>query len=85
MALMFQTNKKYKNYLEFEFDLGANFGKYMNKGKLHEAGYDSYLTGICFGSMVKYLEVQNLVEFCNFIPLPIEKVGNQDYPTHANT
>jgi hypothetical protein len=30
---------------------------------LHEAGYDSYLTGVCFGSMVKYLEAQNLMEF----------------------
>lgn len=35
----------------------------MAKSKLHEAGYDSYLTGVCFGTMVKYLEVQNLIEF----------------------
>jgi len=35
----------------------------MAKSALHEAGYDSYLTGICFGSMVKYLEAQNLLEY----------------------
>ena len=63
MANVFQTNKKYKQYLEFEFDLAAGFNKYMSKSKLHEAGYDSYLTGICFASMIKYLEVQNLIEF----------------------
>ena len=57
MAGLFQSNKKFKNYLEFEFDLQANFNKYLGKSKLHEAGYDSYLTGICFGSMIKYLEV----------------------------
>jgi len=59
---IFQT-KKFKNYLEFDFDLLAGFNKYMSKTMLHEAGYDSYLTGVCFGSMVKYLEAQNLMEF----------------------
>ena len=57
MAGQFQSNKKYKNYLEFEFDLQANFKKYMSRSKLHEAGYDSYLTGVCFGTMIKQLEV----------------------------
>ena len=56
MASNFASNKKFKNYLEFEFDLNAHFNKYLSKNKLHEAGYDSYLTGVCFGSMVKYLE-----------------------------
>lgn len=49
-------NKKYKNYVEFEFDLASGFDKYVNKQMLHEAGYDSFLTGVCFASMVKYLE-----------------------------
>ena len=57
MSNMFCQNKKYSNYLSFEFDLNAGFNKYMGKSKLHEAGYDSYLTGVCFGSMVKYLEL----------------------------
>jgi hypothetical protein len=30
---------------------------------LHEAGYDSYLTGVCFASMLKFIESQNLLEF----------------------
>jgi hypothetical protein len=59
---IFQT-KKFKNYLEFDYDLQAGFSKYMTKTMLHEAGYDSYLTGVCFGSMVKYLEAQNLMEY----------------------
>ena len=57
MSGQFTTNKKYKSYLEFEYDLQFNFNKYMGRKALHEAGYDSYLTGICFGSMIKYLEV----------------------------
>ena len=52
---IFQT-KKFKNYLEFDYDLNTGFGKYLSKTMLHEAGYDSYLTGVCFASMVKYLE-----------------------------
>ena len=47
------TDKKFKNYLEFEFDLAHGFGKYVSKKALHEAGYDSYLTGAVFASIVK--------------------------------
>ena len=56
MSAQFTSNKKFKNYLDFEYDLNAHFNKYLAKKSLHEAGYDSYLTGVCFGSMVKYLE-----------------------------
>ena len=63
MCTQFQQNKKFKNYLEFDYDLSAGFGKYMNKTMLHEAGYDSYLTGVAFGSLVKHLEAQNLLEY----------------------
>lgn len=63
MAQNFSSNKKFKNYLDFEYDLNAHFNKYLSNNKLHEAGYDSYLTGVCFGSMVKYLEGQNLIEY----------------------
>ena len=63
MSAQFISNKKFKNYLDFEYDLNAHFNKYLAKKQLHEAGYDSYLTGVCFGSMVKYLEGQNLIEY----------------------
>lgn len=53
MSNQVSTNKKYKNYLDFEFDLSQNFTKYHNKTMLHEAGYDSYLTGIVFASIAK--------------------------------
>jgi hypothetical protein len=31
----------------------------MNKQMLHEAGYDSYLTGLVFASIVKYCEADH--------------------------
>lgn len=31
----------------------------MNKQMLHEAGYDSYLTGIVFASIVKFCEANH--------------------------
>ena len=46
-------DKKFKNYLEFEFDLAHGFGKYISKTALHEAGYDSYITGVVYASIVK--------------------------------
>ena len=46
-------NKKYSQ-IEFEFD--SNFTKYCSEVSLHEAGYDSYLTGVCFISMLKFIE-----------------------------
>ncbi|CDW79233.1 poly-specific ribonuclease parn-like domain-containing protein 1-like [Stylonychia lemnae] len=63
MSLQVLQNKKFKNYLEFEFDISHNFVKYQNKCMLHEAGYDSYLTGIIFASLVKYLETQAFYEY----------------------
>lgn len=63
MSQQFLSNKKFKSYLEFEYDLASGFNNYVGKSALHEAGYDSYLTGVCFGGMVKYLEAQNLLEF----------------------
>ena len=36
-------------------DFGDDVG-YSNKSeRLHEAGYDSYITGLCFISMIEYL------------------------------
>jgi len=57
------TDKKFKNYLEFEYDLGHGFNKYMSKTALHEAGYDSYITGVVFASLAKQLEIQTFIEY----------------------
>lgn len=57
------TDKKFKNYLEFEYDLGQGFNKYMQKTALHEAGYDSYLTGVVFASLAKQIEIQTFIEY----------------------
>ena len=63
MSLKCVTDKRWRNYLEFEQDLEHGFRKYAGKVALHEAGYDSYITGIAFASMVKQLEVQTFVEW----------------------
>jgi DNA polymerase III epsilon subunit-like protein len=61
LVYQFTHNKKYAGFLEFDYHEG--FNKYAESGKLHEAAYDAYVTGVCFASMVKYLEVQCLIEF----------------------
>jgi hypothetical protein len=57
------TDKKFKNYLEFDYDLSGGFGKYLSKTALHEAGYDSYITGVVFASMAKQIEIQTFTEY----------------------
>lgn len=56
-------DKKFKNYLEFEYDLGHGFNKYMSKTVLHEAGYDLYIIGVVFASLAKQLEIQIFIEY----------------------
>ena len=62
MSSQVLQQKKFKQYMEFEFDLSHGFTKYMSKQMLHEAGYDSYLTGVVFACMAKYLETQYFYE-----------------------
>ncbi len=54
--------KKNKNYIDFEFDAHHGFTKYINKQMLHEAGYDSYLTGVAFASFAKYFEANHFIK-----------------------
>ncbi len=61
MTTLMTSQKRFKNYLEFEFDVSHGFSKYMNKQMLHEAGYDSYLTGIVFASVCKYMEADQFL------------------------
>ena len=63
MSTKCTNDKKFSNYLAFDFDLAHGFDKYTTKASLHEAGYDSYITGVAFASMVKQLEVQNFIEY----------------------
>lgn len=53
MTCIINNQKKFKNMMEFEFDATHGFTKYLNKSMLHEAGYDSYLTGVTFASIMK--------------------------------
>lgn len=59
---MMTQQKKYRNYLDFEFDAHHGFIKYLNKQMLHEAGYDSYLTGVVFASVAKYFEANHFIQ-----------------------
>ena len=61
MNIKCSTDKKFKNYLDFDYD--ENFNCYLSKKALHEAGYDSYITGVVFASMVKQLEIQTFIEY----------------------
>ena len=53
MNIKCSTDKKFNNYLDFDFDFNNGFDCYIKKNALHEAGYDSYITGVVFASMVK--------------------------------
>ena len=48
------AKKKYDMYVKFEQDIENGFSKEMND--LHDAGYDSKITGECFVLMNKALE-----------------------------
>jgi hypothetical protein len=57
------TDLKFSNYLSFDFDQEHGFVKYMSNVALHEAGYDSYITGVVYASLVKQLEIQTFIEY----------------------
>lgn len=63
MSQVVTTQKIFKNNMEFEYDIHHNFVKYLNRNMLHEAGYDSYLTGVVFASLVKRLESNYFVDY----------------------
>lgn len=51
----------------------------MNRSVLHEAGYDSYITGICFASLAKFIEKENYVEYSKLRakgPVIIDRTNN---------
>ena len=43
--------------------MNQGFAKYLQKTALHEAGYDSYITGVCFASFAKQIEIQTFIEY----------------------
>ena len=53
------TKKKFDTYVKFEQDINNGFNKEMND--LHDAGYDSKITGECFVLMNKALENNYIV------------------------
>ena len=48
-----KSHKSLKNLLSFEFEC-SDFDKYLKDGSAHEAGYDAYMTGVVFATLMKF-------------------------------
>lgn len=60
-------DKKFSNNIQFEADklTDPKFGIFENnsgKGQQHDASYDSFMTGIVFASISKYIEIGIIVD-----------------------
>jgi len=55
------VNRDIDKRKHIEFKLHPSFSKYKEEEIYHEAGYDSMLTGIIFGSVVKSYELKKKV------------------------
>lgn len=77
MSQQMSQSKKFRSYIDFEYDVSHGFTKYMNKQMLHEAGYDSYLTGVIFGTIVKYMEASHYISNIRQKEELTQKVLNQ--------
>ena len=53
---------KYNSYVSFVEDIENGFNMYKNNEKLHDAGYDSKITGECFILMNKALENNYIID-----------------------
>ena len=53
---------KYNSYVSFVEDIENGFNLYNNNEKLHDAGYDSKITGECFILMNKALENNYIID-----------------------
>ena len=57
-----KADKRLAGILGFEFDSENGFTNYMGAGLLehyHEAAYDAYMTGVVFGKILKYRQVED--------------------------
>ena len=57
--------KNFSNNLSFGPDEEAdvNFGAYeKNQGQDHDAGFDSFMTGVVFSSLAKYIEIGKMLD-----------------------
>jgi len=57
-----KSDKRFKEILKFQYDLKNGFTNYHGEGLLshyHEAAYDAYMTGYCFGKILKAKEVDD--------------------------
>lgn len=56
-----KSHKSLKNLVKFEFE-SNNFEWYKEDGKSHEAGFDAYMTGVVFATLMKYWEIGWFIE-----------------------
>lgn len=55
----------YFNNLKIKFDIEVHrdFGEYQNgQLKLHDAAFDSYMSGVVFAMMTKRIEIEKLLQ-----------------------
>lgn len=59
------TDKKYNSHIGFEADckdVHPQFSQYeKHGGQGHDAGFDSFMTGLVFATLSKYIEIGNII------------------------
>jgi len=71
-----KTHKSLKSLLKFEFE-SSEFNIYNEEAKSHEAGYDAYMTGVVFATLMKYWEIGKFIEENTEKPKKREKKGKE--------
>lgn len=72
------SDKKLRNNIQIDFDQkDARFSQYSQQGhqQQHDAGYDSFMTGLAYICIAKYIEIGNII--------PPKAVGEEQKPPSA--
>lgn len=59
------TEEQLKSVLNYAFDSKNKLTNYQGTDLLshyHEAAYDAYMTGVCYGTIMKYAEIQDQIK-----------------------
>jgi hypothetical protein len=56
------NGKNFKGHINFELDSETGLDPDKFKEMAHEAAFDAYMTGVCFASISKFLEIRPLLQ-----------------------